>query len=207
MTDFTGFVSAATVVGADIVGIATRPKRGIYDITFSDGSTMGDIIPQIVEEEMLIDQMEITQHPVEQGASIADHAFKRPTEITVKFSWSNSFSPTSANINSALSYQSFFSGAGLTQNDAVYQSLLKLQVQRGLFTLYTGKRIIDNMLLKTIALEVNSKKENSLHAVLTCEQLIIVQTETVPLTKNTQKDPSVTASVKHNGTVSAVPKS
>ena len=51
---------------------------------------IGPIIANITEEERHQDDLEITDHPVEQGATISDHAFKRPAEVTIKVSWSNS---------------------------------------------------------------------------------------------------------------------
>lgn len=234
MSEFTGIVSPSLQIGSAF--ISNKPVRGIFNIKFNDGSTMDDIIPQIVEEERLIDQMEITQHPVEQGASIADHAFKRPAEVTVKFSWSKSFFNNGINtslVNAGIGLnvatnpnltgianiaaiginavtgqeiQSQFTGSSSSQNDAIYQALLQLQANRGLFSLYTGKRILDNMLLKTIALEVNRMKENSLHAILTCEQLIIVQSEIITLPANVQFNPSITASPVNKGNKSPIAK-
>lgn len=52
--------------------------------------SIGKIIAQVTVEEKHHDELEVTQHPVEQGANIADHAFKRPNELTLRVAWSNS---------------------------------------------------------------------------------------------------------------------
>jgi hypothetical protein len=52
--------------------------------------SIGPIIANITIDEHHTDILEITQHPVEQGASISDHVFIRPFEVTIRCSWSNS---------------------------------------------------------------------------------------------------------------------
>ena len=57
----------------------TKAKRAI-----------GPIIANITIEEKHHDEVTITEHPVEMGANIADHAFKRPNEVTIRVAWSSS---------------------------------------------------------------------------------------------------------------------
>src|ERR1700722_20299202 len=64
--------------------LAIKPKRGFY------ATTDGAIIAQATVEEMHSDETEITEHPVEQGSTISDHAFSRPSEVIVTCGWSNS---------------------------------------------------------------------------------------------------------------------
>ena len=69
--------------------LIVKPKRGIYDPT--TGKLFPAIpIPQATIQELMHDDLEITDHPVEQGSSISDHAYKRPSELVVKAAWSNS---------------------------------------------------------------------------------------------------------------------
>lgn len=66
---------------------------------------IGSIIANITIRERHQDDLEITDHPVEQGAQISDHAFKRPAEVTIEVAWSNSISKPSTlvgNISNAL---------------------------------------------------------------------------------------------------------
>ena len=39
---------------------------------------IGMIVPSVVVSEKHTDTLEITEHPVEVGAAIADHAYKKP---------------------------------------------------------------------------------------------------------------------------------
>ena len=40
--------------------------------------SIGGIIPDVTIEEVHTDEIELTQHPVQQGAAITDHKFKKP---------------------------------------------------------------------------------------------------------------------------------
>ena len=77
MSQITGFVSAALQIG--LQSILIKPKRSI-----------GPIVAQVTLQEVHTDTLEITDHPVEQGAAITDHAFKRPAELIITCAWSNS---------------------------------------------------------------------------------------------------------------------
>lgn len=77
MSQVTGFVAAGAQLG--LQSIVIRPARKI-----------GPLSAQVTISESHSDELEITQHPVEQGAAISDHAFKRPAELTIVCAWSNS---------------------------------------------------------------------------------------------------------------------
>src|SRR5260363_275132 len=55
---------------------------------------IGEIVPNVVIEEVHQDALTITEHPVEQGAAIADHAYVRPAEVVMRcgFGPGNAFS-------------------------------------------------------------------------------------------------------------------
>src|SRR5260363_358530 len=46
--------------------------------------SIGEIVPNVVIEEVHQDALTITEHPVEQGAAIADHAYVRPAEVVMR---------------------------------------------------------------------------------------------------------------------------
>lgn len=87
MSQITGFVAASLQLG--LQSIMIKPKR-----------TIGPIVAQVTIQEVHTDTLEITEHPVEMGAVISDHAFKRPAELTITASWSNS--PSGNGTNSLL---------------------------------------------------------------------------------------------------------
>lgn len=84
MSQITGFVAASLQLG--LQSILIKPKRSI-----------GPLVAQVTLQEVHTDTLEITDHPVEQGASITDHAFKRPAELVITCAWSNSPSGNGSN--------------------------------------------------------------------------------------------------------------
>lgn len=129
--------------------------------------------------ENTTDILEITQHPVQQGASISDHAYKRPVVLTIQF----------------------IKGSNRTQNlAAIYQSLLALQqpgpatgpalLPAGVagpqlqnaapiptintFSVTTPKRTYYNMLLASLGCVTDKRTENVLSINATFQEVIIV---------------------------------
>lgn len=155
-------------------------NQGVITYTGRALRSIGSIVANITEEEKHVDELHITEHPVEQGANITDHAFMTPPEVTIRCAWSNSGGGGIADgsaVNNGL-------GRGTSLVQDVYQSLLDLQRSAKPITIYTGKRKYDNMLIKTITVETDRRTENALSALLTCRQIIIVQTTTVELPAN-----------------------
>jgi hypothetical protein len=189
--------------------LSTKPKRG-----FDDGSgTL--LIPDATIEEVHTDDMEITDHPVEQGASISDHAFKRPAEVVITAGWSDSpnnsgivntvlgaASNANAAVRAVIGAAELIGGAlnvldgssTSSPSTQAYQSLVAMQQNRSLFTIYTGKRTYQNMLIKSLATTTDQRTENSAIIRITCRQILMAQTQTV-----TVPDSSVMANPEQNG--------
>lgn len=172
-----GFVLPAAAIGLDALLI--RPSRGLFP-------ALGlPIIAQVTIEERHRDEIQITEHPVEQGAEIADHAFKRPSEVIIRCGWSNSFSPSLRNPVSFLTAASgivaglgsLLSGNAPDQIRAIYQDLLALQESRTPFDVITGKRQYSDMLLKALDVTTEKASENALFVTMTLKQIIIVSTD------------------------------
>lgn len=221
MNSYSGFAQAGGALGLE--SILIRPSRGIYSPQLSGGGVLDDIVAQVTLEEKHHDELEVTDHPVEQGASIVDHAFKRPAEVTLYLGWSNSPSrsgnltglvgsalPVVNSVASQLTNayglaseaQSLINGSD-SQLQEIYQSLLQLQETRALFTLYTGKRVYTNMVCKSLTTETNNKSENSLLITVECRQVILVNTQTVVLPKDKVSNPKLNASPVNLGRKSA----
>lgn len=84
MSGITGFVAPALQLG--LQSLLIKPKRSI-----------GPLVAQVTISEQHNDELEITDHPVEMGAVISDHAFKRPAELIITCGWSNSPSGNGTN--------------------------------------------------------------------------------------------------------------
>lgn len=214
MSNFSGFVNAGVQLGLE--SLIIRPIRGLYGITNPDGSylkTDADgnpepIIAQATIEETHQDELEITDHPVELGAMISDHAFKHPSEVILRMGWSNSPSDNGNLINPAISaaaavsptvnaianaaflaqgVQSTVSGLSSNQMNDVYQQLLEIQANRALFVIYTGRRVYTNMVCKSLVVSTDYKSAHSLFVTMTCKQVILVNTQAVQLEARTQR--------------------
>lgn len=172
-------------------------------------TTIGGYVA-ILEEHK--DELEITRHPVEQGAVISDHAFKLPISLTMQLGWSPS-SLASSGLPSLLgilpipSLAGFFGSGNNSLIDAVYQQFLTLQAQRALVTVYTGKRILPNMLPKLVVERTTEATENALVLTVNFEQIIIanVKSVQVPTNPNAQAAPQDTTPTVPQGQQSLQP--
>lgn len=187
MTTAVGFVQAALGFAEQTTIAATT--RYIADIA--------GFVPF---EESHDDVLEITEQPIEQGAKIADHAYKLPASVTIKFGWSNSsFGGTSG---------SSHAGSSSGQVAAIYQTLLALQASREPFPLMTGKRLYDNMLLKALNVVTDKDTEFALMVTATFREVILVTTDSVLVEKvpaSAQSDPQVSQTTTNSGTQTLTP--
>jgi hypothetical protein len=153
--------------------VLIRPRRSI-----------GGLFPDIVVEEQHEDSLEITEHPVEQGANINDHAFKKPELVTIRAGVSDSSS----------------AGGGDKPSVEFYEKLLELQKKREPFDLVTGKRLHKNMLLKDLTVVTDAASENVLMFTALCQEVIIVKTQvtSVPPRQN-HASPGQTGATENKG--------
>jgi hypothetical protein len=151
-----------------------RPKRSI-----------GGFTADVTIEEQHNDSAGITDHPVERGAAVSDHAYRNPAQLTVVVGWSNS---------------SQAAGRDPTYVQRVYEKILALQNTYEPFSVVTGKRVYRNMLIQALATTTGRETENVLILTVTMREIIIVasQTTTVPPREN-QAEPQKTQEVSQGG--------
>lgn len=135
--------------------------------------SIAGIVPQVVVEEKHRDELVITNHPVQNGANITDHAYKNPSMLALRYGWG-----VSGNI--------FSLDLGAPSVDEVYGMLLDLQASRQPFDVVTGKRKYSNMLIRSLDVVTDRTTEKSIMVDALLQQVIIVQTQTTTL-----KSPSV----------------
>lgn len=160
----------------------------------------------ITFEEVHRDVLEITDHPIEQGGVISDHAFKRPAEVVMKIGWSNS----GAGGLVGGTPSSIFLGQNVRQVSSIYLDLLDLQAFRVPFNVFTGKRYYRDMLIKDITATTDPKTEDVLMATVTFRQVIITDTQTVIANRpgsGAQAEPQSTGGLQNNGTQQLQPAS
>lgn len=151
--------------------------------------SIGGFVADVTVEEDHEDELSITDSPVEQGATITDHAVKRPAQLVVKVGYSNSSLQALGNPNYV---------------QQVYSAFLTLQATREPFDVLTGKRFYTDMLIRRLSTTTNERTEDAL--MMTCEmrQIIITNTQTVNLPPSqSMKTPSANAPTVDTGTKAA----
>lgn len=127
-------------------------------ITHPNPRLIGTIIPDIVIEEIGHDQLQVTEFPVESGAPIGDHAYKRPPEIIMRCGFSNSTAQSEGYVQ------------------AVYLLFLELQAQLQPFNVLTGKRQYQNMLISSLLVTTDQESEYALNVVVGLKMVLITST-------------------------------
>lgn len=157
---------------------------------------MGEIIPGVVISEQHRDILDVTQHPVERGTVIADHAVKQPATVTIECSWSNSPAPASG--------LSVLPAAPKETVQETYKKLLKMQTDLDLVDVFTGKRKYTNMLLTALEVTTERETENSLACRATFTEVRIVGSLvrgiTPSVAEENQRDPAITSPTTNAGT-------
>jgi len=180
-----------------------RTLEQFSQITISPYRAIGDIIANGTFEEVHTDVLEITDQPIDQGASISDHAFKRPAEVTVKLGYTNS-APSSGGLGGLPGFatQSTLSGSSVLQINDVYQQLLKMQQDRTFVDVYTGKRVYTDMLIKQMVVTTDVQTENMLSISIDFKQVFRVATRLIQTSApaEDQKQPEVTNPTTDFGT-------
>lgn len=147
---------------------------------------VGPFNATITVEENGKDDLEITQHPVQQGASITDHAYVKPSTVSLKVMWNDTDAPLAE----------------------TYANLLTLQASREPFDVVTGKRTYRNMLMKALSLTTDALTENVLNINMELQEIILTSLEVVTVPERPkQKDAGKTGKTENAGTKSAQPAS
>lgn len=142
-----------------------------------------DFTGYIVFSESATDKLTVTKQPVQQGANINDHAYKEPTELNMSIQ---------------------FSGTSQTLEE-IYQELLTLQESRERFTVYTGKRVYESMLITSLGNTTDKQTENVLSINLSMTEIITVEvTPTRVPPRKKQASPGVTGATEKAGKKSAL---
>jgi len=184
---------------------------GALNVVLQQSNMIGGIQVDTTIDESYEDSLEITEHPVEAGAAITDHCFKRPMELVLSCGWSDSsasglfgvassvlqaVSPVAAGIvgiataassflsNPGAGNSGSFAGGSMAASDyvaGIYSQLLQLQQSRKPFEVISGLRVYDNMLLQSIRVRRDQRSQYTLNVQAVMREVIIVSTQTATL--------------------------
>lgn len=165
----------------------------VEDVLLRQGRSIAGIVPQVVIEEKHRDELVITNHPVQDGANITDHAYKQPSMLSLRYGWSSSGALYSLDL-------------GAPSVDDVYGMLLNLQASRQPFNVVTGKRNYSNMLIRSLDLVTDRTTENAILVEVLLQQVIIVETQSATLkSASVMSMPEKTAPVVNAGVKQPIP--
>jgi hypothetical protein len=191
LTQWTG------AVGVSPLGVPVTITGDWYNAPVRQIVSQNDrvLAPQVVVNEEHSDDLTITELPVEQGAEITDHAYKRPAELQMQVGWSNA-------------WLSAHPGQG-SDVMALYEQVLDLQASRLPFQIFTGKRAYSNMLVASLRTHTDASLEFSFMADIGFKEVILVNTQIVVsgdvYNQHRLDDPQANAQTLPNGTVQLRP--
>jgi hypothetical protein len=163
-------------------------SQPVQNIFIRPARKIGGISIQVVVNEQTTDTLTITKQPVQQGASITDHAFLEPTTF---------------------SHSVYFAAPGFTGGDSLsqlYSQLQKLQASAEPFDIVTPKRIYKSMLMTTLTMTVDKLTENCLAIHASYQQIILVPLQATTVPRINQKSPAKTAATANTGNQSVISK-
>lgn len=145
--------------------------------------SFGGISGYVTMTENAVDRLTITKQPVQQGASMSDHAFKEPVALSIVMKFRD---------NQTLSLKD------------IYQQLLTLQSSFTPFNVVTPKRTYFNMMLTSLTQTTDKLTENCLAINAAFEEVIIVPVVTTTVPRSSLKNPGSNGGTQKTGKVSAL---
>lgn len=211
------------------LNIAEIALLGGRDLFLQRFNQIGGIQVDTTLEESYEDSLEITEHPVETGAAITDHSFKRPMELVLTCGWSDSSSsgalglvsgliatqsPAAAGVlgiasgvasllNPGAGSSGSFTGGAMAASDyvaGIYSNLLQLQESRQPISVTSGLRVYDSMLIQSLRVRRDQRTQYALNVQAVLRQIIVVSTQVATLASQAnQANPASTADTVNTG--------
>lgn len=190
------------LISATIGNLALGTLSNLINLVPAD--IIGTIAVDATLEEIGNDTLQITEHPVQSGANITDHAFYKPAELIMHCGWSNA----TALFATSVGGNQTFAGGSLVRDDyvsSIYSQLIALQQSLQPFSVVTTIRLYNNMVITSISLTRDKKTSQALMVTITMRQVIIVNTlnSTLAATAN-QAIPASTSAKVNYGALSLI---
>ena len=126
-------------------------------------------------KENHVGSVRVTEHPVQGGSNISDHAYNLPDKLTIEVLVSDSVQPIVAG--------QFASSK--TKSISAYEVIRKLKEKRVLVSVRTRLHYYTNMIIENMSVSDDYKSANSLRCTVSLRQVMmaVVPVEYVTLTK------------------------
>lgn len=145
---------------------STRKGNYIFDAYFSINHESG---------------LTITEHPVQSGANISDHAYMEAKTLIFEIGMSDVMQDT---IGKDISK---FNGDSSSRSVNAYKILKQLQEERLPIEVITRLGTYKNMLIETISTQEDNKTTYGLRATVTLKEIFVVQVTTVKISERPHK--------------------
>ncbi len=120
----------------------------------------------------------ITEHPIQDGASISDHAYMEPQQVTFEIGMSDV-------MNDISGFDKF--NADNSRSVSAYKMLRRLQEERIPINIVTRLWTYNNMLIETISVPDDKNTAYGLKATITLKEIFVVNVTTVKISERPQK--------------------
>lgn len=114
-------------------------------------------------------RLTITQHPVQSGAALTDHAYLQPKELIIEIGMSDA----------ATSFVSGQFSDGWSRSTSAYAVLRELQEMRVPIQIFTKFNLYTNMLVESISAPDDYTTLYGMRATVTFREVIVAQVQTV----------------------------
>lgn len=146
-------------------------KTGIYDSNNSNYYFFDAIF-----HETHTTTVRMTEHPVQTGANIVDHAYMMPNRLSLEIGMSDA-------MQSLVTTE--WTGS-YTKSVSAYQKLKELQKNRLPLTVHTRLNTYENMVIDSITTDDNFKTYHGLRATINMTQLLVAVVATVSSSSDSQ---------------------
>jgi hypothetical protein len=124
--------------------------------------------------------LKITEHPIQSGSDVSDHAYMEPQTVTFEIGMSD--------VMHDISDSSFNKFTGdFTRSINAYQMLRRLQSERIPIKAITRLWSYSNMLIENISAPDDNKTAFGLRATVTLKEIFVVNVTTVKISERKQK--------------------
>ena len=139
--------------------------------------THGDIVFDAVFRTDHTVELEVTQHPVQYGASISDHSYFQPEQIGFQFGYSDVMSETGE----------------MNHSVNAYAKLREIMAEREPLTVVTRLKQYENMLIVYLSVPDEVRQMNGLKGEIRLQQILIVEAAIVKVQTKITSSKSGTA--------------
>lgn len=135
--------------------------------------------------------LRITNHPIQTGANISDHAYEEPVELNMTILMSDAMKSISEDSETQ------FAGIAYTRSVGAYRILRQLQQQKKVFSVGTRLNTYDNMMIASLVANDDSDTLYGLNVNLGLKQIFVVNEKTVKVSSRQQTTDSSSDAIEN----------